>query len=72
MSPQSPPTITSVVIRFVVDSSVKQDASPSFRGAIRHIQSEEEMHFNSWNDAVEFIQRYVPLEAGLANLDIVD
>ena len=72
MSSQSPPTITSFVIRFVVDPSVRQDASSSFRGAIRHVHRELSTHFNSWSDAVDFIQRYVPLETGLANLDIVD
>jgi hypothetical protein len=50
------PTISSFVIRFVVEST--RDA---YRGEIRHIQTNEEIHFNSWQDAVEFIQRYVPL-----------
>jgi len=50
------PTISSFVIRFVVESALD-----TYRGEIRHIQTNEEIHFNSWQDAVEFIQRYVPL-----------
>jgi hypothetical protein len=50
------PTISSFVIRFVVES-----APDSYRGEIRHIQTNQEIHFNNWQDAVEFIQRYVPL-----------
>ena len=59
------PSITSFVIRFVVDeTSPDKEAQPCYRGAIRHIQSDEEMNFNVWEDAVEFIQRYVPLDHG--------
>ena len=37
-------------------------AQHPYRGSIRHIQSEEELNFHFWDDAVEFIRRYVPLE----------
>jgi hypothetical protein len=58
------PSITSFVIRFVLDeTSPEKEAQSGYRGAIRHIQSDEEMSFHSWEDAVEFIQRYVPLES---------
>lgn len=60
-----PPTIVSFVIRFVVDASPPEgDPRPPYHGAIRHIQGEDEMNFSSWEDAVEFIRRYVPLETG--------
>ena len=72
MSSQSQPTITSFVIRFVMDPSSQPKATPSYRGAIRHIQSEDEIQFNTWNEAVEFIQRYVPLQSGLEGLEITD
>ena len=63
MESNTPPSITSFVIRFVVDNaSSDEEAEPCYRGAIRHIQSEEEISFNTWKDAVEFIQRYVALE----------
>jgi hypothetical protein len=57
------PSISSFVIRFVLDeTSLEKDAQPYYRGAIRHIQSDKEINFNTWEDAVAFIQRYVPLE----------
>ena len=65
MESNASPSIASFVIRFVVDeTSPEKKTQPCYRGAIRHIQSEVEMNFNTWEDAVEFIQRYVPLEAG--------
>ena len=63
MDAEHPPTITSFVIRFVV-----QDAGPDaadnapYRGVIRHVQSDETINFSAWGDAVEFIRRFVPLE----------
>ena len=58
------PSISSFVIRFVVEAAfADSEAQPAYRGAIRHIQSEKEINFNTWEDAVKFIQRYVPLEA---------
>lgn len=55
------PTISSFVIRFVV-ASAPEEGSASYRGSIRHIQTEEEMNFHDWEDAVAFIRRFVPLE----------
>jgi len=60
------PLISSFVIRFVMNEAQDAPAEAalhSFRGSIRHIQSDEEMNFHAWGDAVEFIRRYVPLEA---------
>jgi hypothetical protein len=63
MESKSAPSIESFVIRFVLDETVTGKVEqPAYRGAIRHIQSDEEMQFNVWEDAVEFIQRYVTLE----------
>ena len=64
MESNTPPSITSFVIRFVVDESSRTDneAQPCYRGAIRHIQTDEELNFNTWKDAVAFIQRYVVIE----------
>ncbi len=63
MDVRLPPNISSFVIRFVVNGS---DASaqdqPVYRGAIRHIQSDEELNFNRWEEAVTFIRRFVPIE----------
>lgn len=63
METKSAPSIESFVIRFVLDEAAPDNIKqPGYRGAIRHIQSDEEMQFNTWEDAVKFIQRYVTLE----------
>jgi hypothetical protein len=63
MEPNPTPSITSFVIRFVMDETLPdKNAQPCYRGAIRHIQSEAEINFHNWEDAVAFIQRYVPFE----------
>lgn len=63
MESTSSPAIMSFVIRFVVDETAQsKESQPCYRGAIRHIQSDEEINFSAWDDAVEFIRRYVPLE----------
>lgn len=64
------PNITSFVIRFVQAESASA-SSPSFssplspelpyRGTIRHVQTDEEIGFTRWEDAVAFIQRFIPL-----------
>jgi hypothetical protein len=61
------PGITSFVIRFVYDESptfhdTDKSLQPAYRGAIRHIQSEQEISFSNWREAVEFIRQFVPLE----------
>jgi hypothetical protein len=67
MKPINSPGITSFVIRFVYaesTSSPDQSGIPhkTYRGAIRHIQSDQEITFSSWQEAIEFIRRFVPLE----------
>lgn len=60
-----PPTITSFVIRFVLTSEgelLEGSPLPAYRGTIRHIQTEQELNFSSWQEAVAFIQRFVPLD----------
>jgi hypothetical protein len=57
------PTIYSFIIRFVVeDAAPDAGAAQAYYGAIRHIQSAEEMNVREWHEAVEFIQRFVPIE----------
>lgn len=63
MESSASPSITSFVIRFVVDEPSSEETHPSYRGTIRHIQTNEELTFSTWESAVEFIQHYVPLEA---------
>ena len=57
------PSVASFIIRFVLDEPPPSDEVLSrYHGEIRHIQSDEEMLFNSWEDVVKFLKRYVPLE----------
>lgn len=71
MESHLPPNISSFVIRFVVDSEAGQ-TPVSYRGAIRHIQTEEELNFSHWKDVENFIRRFVPLDSGasLENGDV--
>jgi len=63
MKPDFAPTIYSFIIRFVVEETSSAEAvQPAYHGAIRHIQSAEEMNFNEWQEAVEFMRRFVPIE----------
>jgi len=55
--------ISSFVIRFVVDSEAGQ-TPVTYRGAIRHIQTDEELTFCHWEDVENFIRRFVPLDSG--------
>ena len=52
----SPPLISSFIIRFVMEET------PAYHGIIRHIQSAEELNFNEWKEAFEFMRRFVPLD----------
>jgi hypothetical protein len=57
------PTIYSFIIRFVVEETdPEREISSSYHGEIRHIQSAEELKFNDWNEAVEFMRRFVPVD----------
>ena len=63
MKPDLGPSIYSFIIRFVVErQSAGEESAPAYHGAIRHIQSAEEMNFNEWHEAVEFMRRFVPIE----------
>ncbi|MDX9990425.1 MAG: hypothetical protein RBS68_00120 [Anaerolineales bacterium] len=57
MDAQNSPTISSFVIRFVVEPD-----SCAYRGEIRHIQTGEEIQFTDWQDVEAFVRRYVLLE----------
>ncbi len=67
MEIQIPPNIASFVIRFVQAESLAP-AEPqgergwAYRGTIRHIQSDEEISFTRWADAMQFIRRFVNVE----------
>jgi hypothetical protein len=64
VKPETAPLIYSFIIRFVVDESPPQEGSPvAYHGAIRHIQTAEEINFNEWSEAVAFMRRFVPIES---------
>ena len=63
MNEKTLPNISSFVIRFVVEPAPAQvEPQPPYRGAIRHIQTDEELAFSRWEDVENFIRRFVPLE----------
>ena len=53
------PLISSFIIRFVREEMSAEQ--PAYHGTIRHIQSAEEINFNEWQEAVEFMRRFIPL-----------
>lgn len=67
MDRQAPPSITSFVIRFVYAESptpgdIPGESKCTYRGAIRHIQSDQEIAFVEWHEALTFMRQFVPLE----------
>lgn len=64
MEPQSRTEIASFVIRFIGEHNQDETehGRAQYRGSIRHVQSDQEHAFTQWEDAVKFIQRYIPLD----------
>lgn len=62
MKTEAVPVIYSFIIRFVVETSPGDGGQPAYRGSVRHIQSSEEINFNEWPEAVEFMSRFVPIQ----------
>ena len=62
MESHLPPNISSFVIRFVIDSEAGLTRT-AYHGAIRHIQTDEELTFNRWEEVENFIRRFVPLDS---------
>jgi hypothetical protein len=56
------PTITSFVIRFIHGDP--RTEALSYRGTIRHIPSNQEVHFTRWEEAEAFMRLFVPLDEG--------
>jgi len=56
------PQISSFVLRFVRDEHFSLSGAPTFRGSIRHIQSDQELAFTRWMDALNFMSQFVPGE----------
>ncbi len=62
MTPET--RLVSFVLRFVYDQPTGEATSPATRwhGVVRHVQSNEEVHFTRWADAVAFIERFALLD----------
>ena len=64
MNPE--PNLVSFVLRFVYDAA-PDGASPDGSGAqgwygiVRHVQTNSERHFTSWEDVSAFVAKYVDL-----------
>lgn len=56
------PAITSFVIRFVHPDPASQPDGLPLRGSILHVQTNQEISFTRWEDAMAFIRRFVPLD----------
>ena len=56
--------LISFVLRFVCDQPSGQAPLPATRwhGVVRHVQSNQELHFSRWADAVAFIERFAQLD----------
>ncbi len=54
------PLIASFVLRFMLDQEA--GAGPNaWRGVIRHVQTNDELHFSGLKEALDFIQRFVEI-----------
>ena len=53
--------LVSFVLRFVYDQPPGAPAA-RWHGVVRHVQSNEELHFIRWADAVTFIERFAQLD----------
>ena len=53
-------SITSFVVRFIHSGP---PANTAYRGSILNVQTNEELAFLHWDEAVEFIRRFVGLSA---------
>ena len=61
MEEKSYPDVASFLIRFVQDQS-RPEGNASYRGVIRHIQTDLEQAFTCWEEVESFILQVVPIE----------
>jgi hypothetical protein len=64
MDPQTSPSITSFVIRFIQDEPTEAGLPLSRRIIVRHVQSDQEISCTRWADVVAYVQLFVALEDG--------
>lgn len=58
--------LVSFVLRFVSDGPPDPGQGPAagWHGLLRHVQTNAELHFTRWEEAVAFLARHVDLTAG--------
>jgi hypothetical protein len=61
--------IVSFVIRFVQNQPTGDLEPVHYRGAIRHIQTDQEVQFTDWDRAVDFIQQFISIDQPPVQLD---
>jgi hypothetical protein len=54
--------IVSFIIRFVQEQTEDDGELYSSRGVIRNIQTDKEVQFAHWEEAVEFIRQFVSID----------
>lgn len=64
MNPE--PKLVSFVLRFVYDepsegATLGEPGTHGWYGIVRHVQSNSERHFTSWEDVSAFVAQYVDL-----------
>lgn len=61
--PPSETQLTSFVLRFIYEEPPATPVAPvvAWRGVLRHVQSNTEIHFTRWEEAAAFIAQYVQL-----------
>jgi hypothetical protein len=57
-------TIASFVLRFTQELTSDTQPVTPWRAVIRHVQSDEEVHFTQMDEALAFIDQYVDLTSG--------
>jgi len=55
------PGISSFVIR-IIEEPAQNRSTATYRGIIRHVQSDQEISFINWADMESFIQQFVPIQ----------
>jgi hypothetical protein len=55
------PGISSFVIR-IIEEPVQNESAATYRGIIRHVQTDQEISFVEWSDVELFIQQFVPIQ----------
>jgi hypothetical protein len=55
------PVITSFVIRFIHSGTGEAAVNSPYRGSILNVQTNQELTFSCWEDAVVFISKFVPI-----------